>query len=130
MSSNTILPLVAVFTLSVGASVALAQSDTSAADQAAPAKTDAQTTAPKKKKQKKHTNKTELDKAERGNPHSVIYKSRKSSAPNPTKEQIQAGESGNPASVDYANRPTSTHNPTNAEINAAEKGNPEAVPEK
>src|SRR6266478_7190808 len=66
-------------------------------------------------------------KLERGNPHSVYYKSRKKHAPNPTNAQIDATETGNPASVVYDDRKISPHNPTNAEINAAETGNPASV---
>jgi len=43
-------------------------------------------------------------KLERGNPHSVYYKSRKKHAPNPTNAQIDAAETGVPASVDHPNR--------------------------
>src|SRR6266851_1919402 len=126
VSSKLIFPLIAGFAICVAGS-ATARAESTSSDEAASQATDSQTTPPKKKKsekEKKHPNKTELDKAERGNPNSVIYKSRKKSAPNPTNAQIQAGETENPASVDYANRKASPHNPTNAEINAAEKGNP------
>src|SRR6266404_2903208 len=130
VSSKLILPLIASFALCVAGS-ATARAESTSSDEAASQATDSQTTPPKKKKksakEKKHPNKTELDKAERGNPHSTIYKSRKKSTPNPTNAQIEAGETGNPHSTDFQNRDVNQHNPTNAEINAAEKGSPDAV---
>ena len=101
MSSKLILPLIAGFALCVAGSVT-ARAESTSSDEAASQATDSQTTTPKKKKsakEKKHPNKTELDKAERGNPHST----------------------------DFQNRDVSQHKTTNAEINAAEKGNPDAV---
>jgi len=99
VSSKLMLPLIAGFTLCVAGSVP-ARAESTPSAEAAPPATDSQTKPEKKKKKvKKHPNKTELDKLERGNPHSVIYKSRKKSAPNPTNEQIQAGEKGNPDAV-------------------------------
>jgi hypothetical protein len=121
---HRILSLITALAVS---SVARAESTPSSDTAAQPA--DAQATPTKPKKVKKHPNKTQLDKAERGNPHSVIYKSRKKKTPNPTNEQLQASESENPASVDFANRKAATHSPTNAEIRDGEKGNPETVQE-
>ena len=100
MSSKLIFPLIAAFALCVAGS-ATARAESTSSDEAASQATDSQTTPKKKKsaKEKKHPNKTELDKAERGNPHST----------------------------DFQNRDVSQHKTTNAEINAAEKGNPDAV---
>jgi hypothetical protein len=130
MPSNFMLSLIVGAAVSVGGS-SLARAESTSSNEPGSQTADAQATQPKEtkktKKAKKHPNKTELDKLERGNPHSVIYKSRKKSAPNPSDAQIQAGESGGPHSVDNANRKASDHNTTNAEINAGEKGNPDAV---
>jgi hypothetical protein len=127
VSSKPILSIVAAFAVSAAGS-SLARADDDTASKPADAQAGSQTEKPKKaKKTKKHPNKTELDKLERGNPHSTIYKSRKKSAPNPTAEQIQAGESGNPHSVGSGDRKTGTQNPTNEQIQAGEKGNPDAV---
>src|SRR6266849_9046865 len=104
VSSKLVLPLLAGFALCVAGS-ATARAESTSSDEAASKATDSQTGQPKKKKmkkaesEKKHPNKTALDKAERGNPHSTIYKSRKNKSPNPTNAQIQAGETGNPQSV-------------------------------
>src|SRR5882672_12929507 len=93
VSSKLALPLLAGFALCVAGS-ATARAESTSSDEAASKATDSQTSPKKKKKksatEKKHPNKTELDKAERGNPHSVIYKSRKKSDPNPTNAQIEA----------------------------------------
>jgi hypothetical protein len=125
MPSNVILSLTAAVAVSIAGS-SDARAEPTSSSEPATQTADSQVTQPKKtKKVKKHPNRTQLEKAERGNPHSVIYKSRKKSAPNPTNEQLQAGASGSPASVDYANRKASSHNPTNAEISAGEKGNPD-----
>lgn len=99
MPSNFMLSLIAALAVSVAES-SLARAETTPSTEPGSQTADSQATKPKKtKKVKKHPNKTELDKLERGNPHSVIYKSRKKSAPNPTNEQIQAGEKGNPDAV-------------------------------
>lgn len=119
--SNVISLIAGLAVLLAGASLARA------ADEPAAQTGDEQAKPEKPKKVKKHPNKTQLEKAERGNPHSVIYKSRKKSAPNPTDAEIQAGESGDPSSVDQANRKRSEKNPTDAEINAGEKGNPHST---
>src|SRR3954468_12694359 len=99
MRSNAILSLIAALAVCVaGSSLARAESAPSneTGSQAAGSEA-AQPTQPKKsKKVKKHTNKTQHDKLERGNPHSVIYKGRKKSAPSPTNDQINEGEKGNP----------------------------------
>jgi hypothetical protein len=131
MSSNQIVSSLAVaLVLSVaGSSVVQAQNNASEEGGAQPADSPSTQSKPKKKsgKLKKHPNKTALDKLERGNPNSVIYKSRKKHAPNPTNAQLQAGETGNPDSVDYGDRSISPDNPTNEEINAAEVGIPDSV---
>ena len=93
VSSKLILPLIAGFALCVAGSVA-ARAESTSSNEGAAQTTDSQTKSSKKKKVKKHPNKTELDKLERGNPHSVYYKSRKKSAPNPTNEQIEDGSPG------------------------------------
>ena len=99
MSSKLMLSLIAALAVSVAES-SLARGETTSTNEPGSQTADSQATKPKKtKKVKKHPNKTELDKLERGNPHSVIYKSRKKSAPNPTNEQINAAEKGNPDAV-------------------------------
>src|SRR5437588_12729241 len=110
VSSKLIFPLIASFALCVAGS-AIAGAESTSSDEAASQTTDSQTPPPKKKKSaKKHPNKTELDKLERGKPASVYYKSRTKGAPNPANGEISAAETGAPASGHYGNatgsRPT------------------------
>jgi len=109
VSSNPMLSLTAAIAVSIaGSSLARAEnppaSDPGAQTASPETKQSDPTISKKTGKKKKHANKTELDKLERGNPHSVIYKSRKKTAPNPTNEQVEAGEKGNPDAVPSAGK--------------------------
>jgi len=95
VSSNLILSFIVALALSVAGS-SLARAESNSSNEAGAQTTDSQTTKPKKtKKTKKHPNKTELDKAERGNPHSVIYKSGRR-APQPVERADPSGRDGSP----------------------------------
>ncbi len=122
MASKLILSLMGALALSVAGSPLARAESTSSDDGAASQTNDSQTKA-----SKKGSKKDSLDALERGNPHSVKYKSRKKSTHNPTNAEIDAAETGNPHSVDFKNREISNHKPTNEEIEAAEKGNPDAI---
>ena len=127
MASKLILSLMGALALSVAGS-SLARAESTPSDDGAGSQTnDSQTKASKKGSKKKGSKKDSLDALERGNPHSVRYKSRKKSTHNPTNAEIDAAETGNPHSVDFKNREISNHKPTNEEIEAGEKGNPDAI---
>jgi hypothetical protein len=106
VSSNLILSLMGVLALSLAGSAARAES-TSSEEGAGPQTqdpqtNDSQTKASKKKKGSKKKGpkaKDSLDALERGNPHSVRYKSRKKSTHNPTNAEIEAGETANPDAI-------------------------------
>jgi hypothetical protein len=105
VSSNLILSLMGVLALSLAGSAARAES-TSSEEGAGPQTQDPQTNDSQKKASKKKGSKKKgpkakdsLDALERGNPHSVRYKSRKKSTHNPTNAEIEAGETANPDAI-------------------------------
>jgi len=110
VSSKLILPLIAGFALCVAGSVA-ARAESTSSNETAAQTTDSQT-KPSKKKVKKHPNKTELDKLERGNPHSVYYKSRRRALPTPrTNRSKPARRESRPAWITGTARSAPTTRP-------------------
>jgi len=106
VSSNLILSLMGVLSLSLaGSSAARAEptsSDEGAGSQTQDSQTNgSETKASKKKSSKKKGSKTKdpLDALERGNPHSVDFQNREPSNHKTTNAEIQAGETANPDAI-------------------------------